>query len=133
MINNKYIRYVMDFINTNTPVEFIYDEIHYNEILQRINKEIPSIKYKDLICACYSLFYTSLTYHGKACENFNHQPYYILIGDYIGSYIVEILYKHKLYYLLKVFASESKLIMLNLLNNNAKDSLLNNIIFALKE
>ncbi|QVK17853.1 hypothetical protein KHQ81_13620 [Mycoplasmatota bacterium] len=132
MNHNKYIQYVKNYIIHNTPIDFIVDETKYYEIKKRlIDDNLDSI-HTNLICASYTLFYASLMYHKNAADDSLNQPYHILIGDYISSYVAELLYKNKLYDILEVFAINTKQIMLNILNEHNDDQLLTNIILSLK-
>lgn len=133
MNHNKYIQYVKNYITQNTPVEFISEEAKYLDIKNRLIQENLVFVHNDLIYASYTLFYTSLAYHKNAVYDTLNQPYNILIGDYLSSYVAELLYKNQLYDILEVFATNTKQIMLNILNEYNDDQLLNNIILALKE
>ncbi len=132
MINNQYIAYIKNYIYNNTPVDFIYCEDKYCEIKKAMEKENIIVNKPELIYACYTLFYSSLSYHNEAEKQTDKQPYYILLGDYISSYVAELLYKNKLYNILKVFSASTKQLMLNIMNHNEEDPLLNNIISTLK-
>ncbi len=134
MIHNTYISYINDYITHNTPVDFILLEDTYQTILTRFKKEDLSVSEStvEIICASYTLLYTSLAYHKLANTNLEFQPYYILIGDYISSYVVEIMYKNQLYKLLKLFSHNTKKMMLDILNNQEDDCLLDNIVLAFK-
>lgn len=132
MINNKYIDAVKNYVIQYTPIDFIFYQEKYDEIYNRIINENVENDELELLCASYTLFYTALTYHKKASADEINQPYYILIGDYISSYVAELLYKNKLFEILKIFTLSTKKIMLNLLNNIDEDSLLDDIINAVK-
>lgn len=132
MLNNKYIRKIHEYVKLNTPINFIFQEEKYDEIKKHIEKENLDKDNLDLLCACYSLFYTALSYHKKASGEKTYQPYFILLGDYISSYVAELLYKNQQIDILKVFTISTKEIMLNILENKNEDPLLNNIIEAIK-
>ncbi|HEY8364187.1 MAG TPA: hypothetical protein VIK84_01335 [Haloplasmataceae bacterium] len=136
MIKNKYITYIENYIKKSTPIEFIFLSNRYNEIVDEMEKQ--SIKLKDkseynIIYAAYTLFYTALYYHRMAKQNDSYQPYYILIGDYISGYAVEILYKKKMFLVLEVFSHQIKEILLNIINDSNEDHLLENLMNALKD
>lgn len=128
MTNNKYIQNLADYINKNTPIKFNIDTQKYEEINEIIQLKKHKYKHKEVITAAYSLFYTSINYHKQASTNKKYQSYYILIGDYINSYITELLYKNQLFELLKIFGANSKIIMLDHLNKTNNDELLKQIL-----
>lgn len=130
-MNNKYINHVKHYINSHTPVEFILYNDKYSEIKSRFEKE--DLKPSSVLFAAYTLFYTSLAYHKNAVDDELNRAYDILIGDYISSYIAEILYMNNEYTMLKLFATHVKEIMLHILNNETYDQLLDHIIIALKK
>lgn len=132
MIDNKYIVAVKNYIMKNTPIDFIFYQDKYDEIYDKIKDENIENDELKLLCATYALFYTALTYHKKASVDEINQPYYILLGDYISSYVAELLYKKQIFDILKVFTFSTKKIVLNILNNKNEDSLLDDIINALK-
>ena|SRR5690554_1380699 len=132
MLNNKYIQKIHEYVKLNTPVSFIFHKDKYYEIKAIITNEDLEIDELDLLCACYSLFYTTLSYHKKAATDKDHQPYHILLGDYISSYVAELLYQKQQFDILRVFTFSSKKIMLNILDDNNDDPLLSNIVYALK-
>ncbi|NLG81274.1 MAG: hypothetical protein GX490_01935 [Bacilli bacterium] len=132
MMTNPFIEYINNFINDNTPLPFLKREDKYQEMVQALT-EHNLTEYTELISACYSLFYTALDYHLTAQEQHDYLPYAVLLGDFISSYVAEILYKHNLFDLLKTFAYSTKEIMLNLLTNKSEDKLLENIITTLKK
>ncbi len=130
---NQYLLHIKDYIKQNTPVEFIYHDDKYIEIKNRMLKENIDRQYHDLICASYTLFYSSLSYHNQAVEDNDNRSYNILLGDFICSYVAEKLYENGLFSVLKAFAESTKQMMLNILNNDETSDLLDNIINALKE
>lgn len=132
MENNHYIKKISHYVMNNTPVNFIFHKNKYYEFNDRLVQEHIINEHSELLCASYSLFYTTLSFHKRAETDSKYQPYDILLGDYISSYVAELLYKNQLIDILKVFTLSSKKIMLNILNNNDDDSLLDDIIKALK-
>ncbi|NLC95574.1 MAG: hypothetical protein GX676_07805 [Bacilli bacterium] len=130
-MNNPYIQYIENYIKENTPLPFLKREDKYQEMVKALTDHNLT-DYIELVASCYSLFYTGLDYHLNAYDNPEHLPYAILLGDFISSYVAEILYKHQQFELLKTFAHTTKEIMLNLLNGTSDDNLLVNIINTLK-
>ena len=130
-MKNKYINAVKLYIQNHTPVEFIFDETKYHAIQARF--KVENIRASAVIFASYALFYTALAYQQLAVTDEHHRAYDILIGDYINSYIAEILYKDKRYNILKIFANDAKEMMIHILNEESKDELLNHIIDNLKK
>lgn len=133
MNGNQYINYLELYINYNTPVTFILNEDKYQEISKKLKPLDISKRKKEIVNAMYALFYTSINYHRKASESLKNRPYNVLIGDYISSYIVEILYKNELDELLNLFSHNTKETILNILNDSKEDYLLTNILELLKK
>jgi hypothetical protein len=123
MINsNPYILHIDNYSKKNTPIIIEFDTFRYNEIINRIKHQDISDSKRDVVSAVYTLLYTAIQLNNEIKDlQINHLSYYILLADYIYSYCTEILYKQKEFKLLNAFVSNSKKIMIDLLNQENTD------------
>ncbi|MDF2699094.1 MAG: hypothetical protein K0Q49_650 [Haloplasmataceae bacterium] len=124
---NPYILSVKQYIEQNTPLNFMLNKISYDEIYEVLYEFNLKDHEKQVVIACYTLLYAAINYHLMIRENPQHKSYCILVGDFISSYVLEILYANKLFKLKHVFITNSKKIFMNIINNRYEDTLLADI------
>ena len=120
---NRYIKTIQDFVKDNTQVDFIYSREKEKEIIQILNTMDMNPTERDIIIASYTLFYTGIDYHLLLKDKHKDNAYYVLVGDYISSYITELLHKNKMYDILDIFISNTKRIVLSCITGKCDDQL----------
>jgi hypothetical protein len=122
ILSNQFLLQIHNYSKENTPITINFDTFRHNEISDRIKHLGISDSKKEIVVAVYTLIYTGIQLNNEVKDpQKENVSYYILLADYIYSYCTEILYRQKEFKLLNTVVSNTKKIMIDLLNKKDTD------------